>query len=129
MGVGIKTTTIAAIASLRIEDNDENEALNNLSLFAVLDTTPRVSANFIQRRLASNTNALKPPVDRKLQQFTAKARLNLNAPSFSPIPKVSTADLDHLQRLKLMAKVLQTINDQTRQLHPRVLGTENFTYE
>jgi hypothetical protein len=110
-------TTIVSIASLRIENDSVNE-ISNMSVFAVLDSTPRVSANFIQRRLEGDNNVYKT-IDRQLLQsskLTSTFRSNFKAPTFTSMPKLSTADLDHAQRLKTMSQALATIDGQTKQL-------------
>lgn len=120
MGAGSETTTtIVAIASLRIET--ESNETSKLSLLTVLDTTPRLSANFIQRRLNVVAGAPKPGQPTDLPK-TANARLNIKAPILSSLPKISTADLDHHKRVKIITNVLRTIDDQSKQFQPCVAG-------
>lgn len=115
-------TTIVSIASLRIENDNVNE-MPNLSVFAVLDTFPRVSAYFIQRRVEGDNGTFKT-IDRQLLQtsgFNLTSRSTLKVPTFTSMPKLSTADLNHEQRLKTMSQALTTIDGQTKQLQSTVL--------
>lgn len=96
-----------------------------MSLFVVLDTSPRVNANFVQRRLnvlEGSSGAGKSSSQQVTAQFTAQARLNLKAPTFTLLPKLSTADLEHAQRQKAMIQALQATGEQTKQLNAAVSG-------
>lgn len=132
-----ETTSIAAFASFRVE-NDESNNVSRLSLFAVLDTSPRVNVNFVQvklltfylkliffkRRLANKdikSNILKSPCS-QLNKSATNAPIKLTTPFFSAIPKLSTADLEHSQRLKAITQALKIIDVQTKQFRLHVAG-------
>jgi hypothetical protein len=111
---------------LRIED-DSNE-LAKLSLFAVMDSSPRVSAHFIQRQLSKLDDVTPKRGQLPSSELKINARLKLKLPVFSSIPKLSTGSLDHLQRLKVITNAIQLIDEQSKQLHAHVTGKLFWAY-
>ncbi|KAI6175521.1 hypothetical protein M3Y97_00698300 [Aphelenchoides bicaudatus] len=115
VNTGTETNTIVSIASLRVEDDSSEFA--KLSLFAVLDSVPRLNAHFVQRQIAKQDDGKFKRKEILASELKTNNLLNLKVPTFEVLPKLSTESLDHPHRLKLITNALKLLNEQSKKLN------------
>jgi hypothetical protein len=87
-----------------------------------MDSTPRVSAHFIQRQMSKYEDGKLKRDDLPFSELKVNSRLNLKIPTFNSMPKLSTGSLDHPQCLKVITNAIQSIDEQSKQLQAHVTG-------
>lgn len=123
VNTGTETNTIVSIASLRVEDDSSEFA--KLSLFAVLDSVPRLNAHFVQRQIAKQDDGKFKRKEILASELKTNNLLNLKVPTFEVLPKLSTESLDHPHRLKLITNALKLLNEQSKKLNVHSAGKSN----